>query len=138
MGEFLALQASLEFYAQKTGNKQAQVLANSLDNAIGEWLNNNKAPSRKVGEDDNRTSHFYLALYFAKALANDSSDSTLQNFFKGIADELSANENKIHQEYLSAQGVKVDLGGYYKLDDEKCNAIMRPSATFNAILAKVK
>lgn len=138
LGEFLALQASLEFYAQKTGNKQAQVLANSLDNAIGEWLNNNKAPSRKVGEDDNRTSHFYLALYFAKALANDSSDSTLQNFFKGIADELSANENKIHQEYLSAQGVKVDLGGYYKLDDEKCNAIMRPSATFNAILAKVK
>ncbi len=138
LGEFLALQASLEFYAQKTGNKQAHVLANSLDNAIGEWLNNNKAPSRKVGEDDNRTSHFYLALYFAKALANDNSDSTLQNFFKGIADELSANENKIHQEYLSAQGVKVDLGGYYKLDDEKCNAIMRPSATFNAILAKVK
>lgn len=138
LGEFLALQASLEFYAQKTGNKQAQILANSLDNAIGEWLNNNKAPSRKVGEDDNRTSHFYLALYFAKALANDASDSTLQGFFKGIAEELSANESKIHQEYLNAQGVKVDLGGYYKLDDEKCNAIMRPSATFNAILAKIK
>ncbi|MBD5165975.1 NADP-dependent isocitrate dehydrogenase [Helicobacter sp.] len=138
LGEFLALQASLEFYAQKTGNKQAQILANSLDNAIGEWLNNNKAPSRKVGEDDNRTSHFYLALYFAKALANDSSDSALQSFFKGIAEELSANESKIHQEYLNAQGVKVDLGGYYKLDDEKCSAIMRPSTTFNAILAKIK
>lgn len=138
LGEFLALQASLEFYAQKTGNKQAQILANSLDNAIGEWLNNNKAPSRKVGEDDNRTSHFYLALYWAKALANDTSDSTLQSFFKGIAEELSANESKIHQEYLNAQGVKVDLGGYYKLEDEKCNAIMRPSATFNAILAKIK
>lgn len=138
LGEFLALQASLEFYAQKTGSKQAQILANSLDNAIGEWLNNNKAPSRKVGEDDNRTSHFYLALYFAKALANDNSDSALQSFFKGIAEELSANESKIHQEYLNAQGVKADLGGYYKLDDEKCNAIMRPSATFNAILAKIK
>ncbi|WP_297811898.1 NADP-dependent isocitrate dehydrogenase [uncultured Helicobacter sp.] len=138
LGEFLALQASLEFYAQKIGNKQAQVLANSLDNAIGKWLNNNKAPSRKVGEDDNRTSHFYLALYWAQALAQDSSDSTLQGFFKEIAEELSANANKIHQEYLSAQGVKVDLGGYYKFDDAKCNAIMRPSATFNTILAKIK
>lgn len=138
LGEFLALQASLEFYAQKTGKKEAQILANSLDSAIGEWLNNNKAPSRKVGEDDNRTSHFYLALYWANALAKDSSDSALQGFFKGIAEELSANESKIHQEYLSAQGKKVDLGGYYKLDDTKCNAIMRGSATFNAILAKIK
>ena len=138
LGEFLALQASLEFYAQKTGKKEAQILANSLDSAIGEWLNNNKAPSRKVGEDDNRTSHFYLALYWANALAKDSSDSALQGFFKGIAEELSANESKIHQEYLSAQGKKVDLGGYYKLDDTKCNAIMRGSATFNGILAKIK
>ena len=108
LGEFLALQASLEFYAQKTGNKQAQILANNLDNAIGEWLDNNKAPSRRVGEDDNRTSHFYLALYFAQSLARDSSDSALQNFFKGIAEELSENEERIHQEYLSAQGAKVD------------------------------
>lgn len=138
LGEFLALQASLEFYAQKTGNKQAQILANNLDNAIGEWLDNNKAPSRRVGEDDNRTSHFYLALYFAQSLARDSSDSALQNFFKGIAEELSENEERIHQEYLSAQGAKVDLGGYYKLDDDKCDAIMCPSATFNAILAKIK
>lgn len=138
LGEFLALQASLEFYAQKTGNKQAQILANNLDNAIGEWLDNNKAPSRRAGEDDNRTSHFYLALYFAQSLARDSSDSALQNFFKGIAEELSENEERIHQEYLSAQGAKVDLGGYYKLDDDKCDAIMRPSATFNAILAKIK
>lgn len=138
LGEFLALQASLEFYAQKTGKKEAQILANSLDSAIGEWLNNNKAPSRKVGEDDNRTSHFYLALYWANALAKDSSDSALQGFFKGIAEELSAKASKIHQEYLSAQGKKVELGGYYKLDDTKCNAIMRGSATFNAILAKIK
>lgn len=138
LGEFLALQASLEFYAQKTGKKEAQILANSLDSAIGEWLNNNKAPSRKVGEDDNRTSHFYLALYWANALAKDNSDSALQGFFKGIAEELSAKASKIHQEYLSAQGKKVDLGGYYKLDDTKCNAIMRGSATFNAILAKIK
>ncbi len=82
--------------------------------------------------------HFYLALYFAQSLARDSSDSALQNFFKGIAEELSENEERIHQEYLSAQGAKVDLGGYYKLDDDKCDAIMRPSATFNAILAKIK
>ncbi|PKT75367.1 NADP-dependent isocitrate dehydrogenase [Helicobacter winghamensis] len=137
LGEFLALQASLEFYAQKTGKKEAQILADSLDIAIGEWLNNNKAPSRKAKEDDNRTSHFYLALYFAKALANNSQNSTLQNFFKGIFEELNANSDKIHQEFINAQGVKVDLGGYYKLDDKACDAIMRPSATFNAILAKI-
>ncbi|MCI5969302.1 NADP-dependent isocitrate dehydrogenase [Helicobacter sp.] len=137
LGEFLALQASLEFYAQKTGKKEAQILADSLDVAIGEWLNNNKAPSRKAKEDDNRTSHFYLALYFAKALASNPKDPALQNFFKGIFEELSANADKIHQEFINAQGIKVNLGGYYKLDDKACEAIMRPSATFNAILAKI-
>ncbi|MDY4426708.1 MAG: NADP-dependent isocitrate dehydrogenase [Helicobacter sp.] len=137
LGEFLALQASLEFFAQKTNNAKAQILANCLDEAIAKWLDNNKAPSRKVKEDDNRTSHFYLAMYFANALANQNKDTNLQDFFKTIAEEFNANESKIHQEYLEAQGVKVDLGGYYKFDDAKCNAIMRPSATFNAILEKI-
>lgn len=137
LGEFLALQASLEFFAQKTNNAKAQILANCLDEAIAKWLDSNKAPSRKVKEDDNRTSHFYLAMYFANALANQNKDANLQDFFKGIAEEFNANESKIHQEYLEAQGVKVDLGGYYKFDDAKCNAIMRPSATFNAILEKI-
>ena len=137
LGEFLALQASLEFYGQKNNDKKAKVLASSLDSAIGEWLNNNKAPSRKVGEDDNRTSHFYLSLYFANALANQNDDAELKSHFTQIAKELKDNESKIHQEYLNAQGSKVDLGGYYKLDDEKCNKIMRPSQTFNAILAKI-
>lgn len=137
LGEFLALQASLEFYAQKTNNKKASILASCLDLAIGEWLNNNKAPSRKVGEDDNRTSHFYLAQYFAKALAKQSDDSEFSTFFKAISDELDANESKIISEYLNAQGSKVDLGGYYKFDDSKADSIMRPSATFNTIVAKI-
>ena len=137
LGEFLALQASLEFFAQKTNNAKAQILANCLDEAIAKWLDNNKAPSRKVKEDDNRTSHFYLAMYFANALANQNKDTNLQDFFKTIAEEFNANESKIHQEYLEAQGVKIDLGGYYKFDDAKCNAIMRPSVTFNAILEKI-
>ena len=137
LGEFLALQASLESFAQKTNNAKAQILANCLDEAIAKWLDNNKAPSRKVKEDDNRTSHFYLAMYFANALANQNKDTNLQDFFKGIAEEFNANESRIHQEYLEAQGGKVDLGGYYKFDNAKCNAIMRPSVTFNAILEKI-
>lgn len=137
LGEFLALQASLEFYANKCSNHKAKVLAECLDEAIGEWLENNKVPSRKVKEDDNRTSHFYLAMYFANYLARQASDMELQSFFKDIALELSSNEEKIRAEFNDAQGVKVDLGGYYKFDDEKANKIMRPSATFNAILEKI-
>lgn len=100
-------------------------------------FNNNKAPSRKAKEDDNRTSHFYLALYFAKALANQSEDSSLQGTFAPIAKELSDNESKIRDEFLSAEGRSVDLGGYYKMDDDKAQKVMRPSATFNTILAKI-
>lgn len=137
LGEFLALQASLEFYANKCNNHKAKVLAECLDEAIGEWLENNKAPSRKVKEDDNRTSHFYLAMYFANHLARQANDMELQSFFKDIALELSSNEEKIRAEFNDAQGVKVDLGGYYKFDDEKANKIMRPSATFNAIIEKI-
>ncbi|EAJ5371242.1 NADP-dependent isocitrate dehydrogenase [Campylobacter coli] len=137
LGEFLALQASLEFYANKCNNHKAKVLAECLDEAIGEWLENNKAPSRKVKEDDNRTSHFYLAMYFANHLARQANDMELQSFFKDIALEFSSNEEKIRAEFNDAQGVKVDLGGYYKFDDEKANKIMRPSATFNAIIEKI-
>ncbi|WP_334088567.1 NADP-dependent isocitrate dehydrogenase, partial [Helicobacter typhlonius] len=92
LGEFLALQASLEFYSQKQNSAKAKVLADALDSAIGEWLNNNKAPSRKVGEDDNRTSHFYLAMYFTRALANQGADSSVAAFFKPIADELESKQ----------------------------------------------
>lgn len=137
LGEFLALQASLEFYAQKTKNKQAKTLANALDSAIGKWLDNDKAPSRKVGEDDNRTSHFYLAMYFARALADQSEDGAIAGFFAPIASELESNESAIRAEFNGAQGVKVDLGGYYKLDDKKAQDIMRPSKIFNAILEKI-
>lgn len=134
LGEFLALQASLEFYGQKNNNNNAKILANCLDSAIGEWLNENKAPSRKVKEADNRTSHFYLALYFAKYLGAQNENAELKKIFEKIYSELKANENKIFDEFINAQGSPADLGGYYKLDDEKCNNIMRPSATFNKIL----
>lgn len=137
LGEFLAFQASLEFYAQKCNNKKAKVLANALDNAIGQWLDNNKAPSRKVGEDDNRTSHFYLAMYFARSLANQSEDSAMSSFFNAIASDLESNEKSIREEFNNAQGSKVDLGGYYKFDDKKAQNIMRPSQQFNAIIEKI-
>lgn len=137
LGEFLALQASLEFYAQRNSSAKAKVLADALDSAIGQWLDNNKAPSRKVGEDDNRTSHFYLAMYFARALAEQSTDSQISTFFGSVANELESSEQSIRAEFNGAQGKKVDLGGYYKLDDEKCNDIMRPSKAFNAIIEKI-
>ncbi len=137
LGEFLALQASLEFYAQKQNNTKAKVLASALDNATSQWLDNNKAPSRKVGEDDNRTSHFYLSLYFAKALANQQTDTDIATFFKPIAQELESKQDLIRNEFNTAQGVKVDLGGYYKFDDKKAESIMRPSISFNAIVEKI-
>lgn len=137
LGEFLALQASLEFYAQKNNAPKAKVLADSLDKAIGEWLENNKAPSRKVKENDNRSSHFYLTLYFAKALSNQSADKELQTFFIDIYNELKNNEEKIYNEFISKQGSKVELGGYYKFDDKLAQDIMCPSQTFNNIIDKI-
>ncbi|MCI6216994.1 MAG: NADP-dependent isocitrate dehydrogenase [Helicobacter sp.] len=137
LGEFLALQASLEFYALRTQNKKAGILSICLDNAISTWLTNNKTPSRKVKEDDNRTSHFYLALYLVQALSTQDKDSQMAAFFAPIAEELSKNEEKIRSEFLQAQGVSVDFGGYYKFDDKKAEALMRPSATFNAIIDKI-
>lgn len=137
LGEFLALQASLEFYAQKQNSPKAKVLADALDVATSQWLDNNKAPSRKVGEDDNRTSHFYLAMYFARALASQSTDSNIAAFFTPIADELESKQDSIRAEFNSAQGVRVELGGYYKFDDSKAEAIMRPSKSFNAVIERI-
>ena len=137
LGEFLALQASLEFYAQKQNSSKAKVLADALDVATSQWLDNNKAPSRKVGEDDNRTSHFYLAMYFARALSEQKVDSTIAAFFTPIASELESKQDSIRAEFNSAQGVKVDLGGYYKFDDNKAENIMRPSKSFNAVIERI-
>jgi len=134
LGEFLALVPSLEHISSLTGNAQAQVLANALDAATGKLLDNNKSPSRKCGELDNRGSHFYLAMYWAEALAAQTEDAELAAQFSGLAKELTDNEAKIVEELNAIQGPAVDLGGYYRTDDEKTTAVMRPSTTFNGIL----
>ncbi len=135
LGEFLALGASLEHLAQTYKNAKAQVLAETLDTAIGKILEFNRSPARKVGEIDNRGSHFYLALYWAQALAAQTKDKELQTRFKPLAETLTKNEAKINGELIGAQGKPVDLGGYYLPDFAKASAAMRPSATLNAALA---
>jgi isocitrate dehydrogenase len=135
LGEFLALQVSIEDQAAKTGNARAAVLAETLDIANGKFLDNDKSPARKVGEIDNRGSHFYLALYWAQALAEQTRDKQLQSLFKPLAGALTTNEDKIAAELIGAQGRAVDVGGYYHPSPEKCSAAMRPSATLNAVLA---
>jgi isocitrate dehydrogenase len=135
LGEFLALGASLEHLAQTAKNEKAQVLANALDVAIGKILDNNRSPARKVGELDNRGSHFYLALYWAQALAAQTKDKELQAKFKPLAETLASNEAKINTELIAAQGKPADIGGYYRPDAAKASAAMRPSATLNAALA---
>jgi isocitrate dehydrogenase len=137
LGEFLALQVSLEDLAQKTANEKATLLAAALETANGQFLKRNKSPSRKVGELDNRGSHFYLALYWAQALAEQDDDADLRARFETVAQQLSDNETKIIDELNAVQGVAVDLGGYYRPDQAKVSAAMRPSATLNAILAAV-
>ena len=134
LGEFSALGASLEHLAQNYKNAKAQVLAEALDLAIAKFLDNNKSPARKVGQIDNRGSHFYLAMYWAEALAAQTKDAELQARFAKVAKQLQANEAKINDELIGAQGKPVDLGGYYLPDPAKCTAAMRPSATFNAII----
>jgi isocitrate dehydrogenase len=131
LGEFLALGASIEELAIKTKNAKAKVLSQALDQAIGLFLENNKSPARKVGEIDNRGSHFYLALYWARALAEQTEDPELRARFGKLYAQLSGNEAKIEQELLDAQGKPVDLGGYYHPDDAKAARAMRPSATLN-------
>jgi isocitrate dehydrogenase len=132
LGEFLALGASLEHLAQTTQNAKAQVIADALDTAIGQFLKFNRNPARKVGEIDNRGSHFYLALYWAQALAGQTKDPELQKRFKPLAETLARDESKINSELIGAQGKPVDLGGYYLPDDAKASAAMRPSPTLNA------
>ncbi|MGE6453170.1 NADP-dependent isocitrate dehydrogenase [Shewanella baltica] len=134
LGEFLALAASLEHLSQTVGNPKAQVLADTLDQAIGQFLDSNKSPSRRVGELDNRGSHFYLAMYWAQALAAQTGDEQLQAHFIPLAHALAANEQVIVAELVTAQGAPVDLGGYYRLDAAKAEKAMRPSETLNKLL----
>jgi isocitrate dehydrogenase len=135
LGELLALGVSLEHLAQRFGNEKAQVLADTLDAANTKFLEENKAPSRKVGELDNRGSHFYLALYWAEALAAQEEDLELKARFAPLAKTLAENEEKIVAELTAVQGKPVDLGGYYRPDEALVSAAMRPSKTFNAALA---
>ncbi len=138
LGEFLALAVSLEHMSQVFGNDKAKVLAETLDQANGKILDNNRSPSRKVGELDNRGSHFYLALYWAQALAAQTKDKELQERFAPLAKALTDNEAKINGELLAAQGKPVDMGGYYHPDFAKTSQAMRPSATLNATLATLQ
>ena len=134
LGEFLALGASLEHLARAFDNARAKVLADALDEAIGRFLENDKSPARKIGEIDNRGSHFYLAMYWARALAGQKDDAELAAIFGKLADKLEADEATIVGELNGAQGQPVELGGYYRPDMGKVSAAMRPSATFNAAL----
>ena len=135
LGEFLALAVSLEDLGIKTGNKKATILAETLDTATGMLLDNGKGPSTRTGELDNRGSHFYLALYWAQALAQQTQDTELQAHFTPLAHSLANDEQKIVGELKAVQGRPVDIGGYYLPDVAKMGAVMRPSATFNAALA---
>jgi isocitrate dehydrogenase len=138
LGEYLALGACFEDIAIKTGNERAKILGTTLDAAIGTLLDNNKSPSRKTGELDNRGSQFYLALYWARELAAQHDDEELQKHFAALADELSKDEDAIVAELAEAQGEAADIGGYYRPDDEKTIAVMRPSSTLNAALAAAR
>jgi len=138
LGEFLALAASLEHLGNKTKNAKAHILAETLDQATETFLTNRRSPSRKVKELDNRGSHFYLTMYWAEALANQTNDPKLQRRFTKLAKELKENESEIVEEFIDAQGKPVDLGGYYKLNDVKATKAMRPSATFNAVMDSFK
>jgi len=136
LGEFLALSASLEFLADQTGNARAALLGSTLDQATAQVLAQGRSPSRKVGQLDNRGSHFYLALYWAQALAAQTDDAAAAELFAPLAARLAAAEDVIVGELDAVQGSPVDLGGYYYVDRAKTDAVMRPSATFNAALAE--
>lgn len=138
LGEFLALGASLEHLGQTLNNSKAIVLAETLDQASDKFLANDKSPARKVGQIDNRGSHFYLAMYWAEALANQTNDVELKSIFSPIASEFKANETTINSELIAAQGKRQNIGGYYQPNPELTAKAMRPSETFNSILAKIK
>jgi isocitrate dehydrogenase len=135
LGEFLALGASFEHLANTTGNKTAQVLADALDAANALFLDNDRSPGRKLGTIDNRGSHFYVALYWAQALAAQTADPALAAKFAPLAKTLTDNEAKIVEELIAVQGKPVDIGGYYQPQLDKLVPAMRPSATLNAALA---
>nr|WP_319565458.1 NADP-dependent isocitrate dehydrogenase [uncultured Rhodoferax sp.] len=137
LGEFLALAVSLEDLGLKNGNEKAKILATALDAATGKLLDNSKGPSAKTGQLDNRGSQFYLAMYWAQELAAQTQDQALQAHFAPLAKALAENESKILEEFKSVQGKPADIGGYFLADKQKVTAVMRPSATFNAILASV-
>jgi isocitrate dehydrogenase len=137
LGEFLALAVSFEHLAQSTGNARAQILADTLDRATATFLEENKSPSRKAGEIDNRGSHFYLALYWAQELSAQTEDAELAAAFADLASALAENESAINDELLAVQGSPADIGGYYRPDEEKVTAVMRPSKTFNEVLARL-
>jgi isocitrate dehydrogenase len=134
LGEYCALVPSLELVHENTGNEKAKVLAEALDEAIATYLENGRLPSRKVGEIDNRGSTFYLALYWAQALAAQHRDAELKARLAPVARALEENEGRISQELLAAQGQPMDLGGYYLPDEARAEAAMRASPTFDAII----
>jgi isocitrate dehydrogenase len=134
LGEFLALAVSLEDLAQKTNNDKTRVLAAALDRANSKFLNTNKSPSRKAGELDTRGSHFYLAMYWAQALAEQGADKELQAIFTPIAKQLTGKEETIMAELNSVQGGPADIGGYYRPDRVLVTKVMRPSGTLNAVI----
>jgi len=134
LGEYCALVPSFEMIAEKTGNEKAKLLAETLDKAILKYLENGRMPSRKAGEIDNRGSSFYLALYWAEALSQQSNDAEIKSRFEKIYKELSINEQNIMSDLISVQGKPVDIGGYYKPEEQKVSAVMRPSKTFNKII----
>ena len=134
LGEFLALAVSLEHFSEVNNNQKAKILADALDNATGKLLDNNKSPSRKAGELDNRGSHYYLAMYWAQELANQNEDQDLKAEFTPIAKALADNEAKIVSELNDIQGYPADIGGYYEPNETLINEVMRPSKTFNTIL----
>jgi len=134
LGEFLALGASFEHLAQVTGNAKAQVLADTLDAATARFLDENKSPSRRAGEIDNRGSHYFLAQYWARALADQDADADLAAKFAAVADALEGQQATIEAELLAPQGSPADVGGYYQPVPAMADAAMRPSATLNAII----
>jgi len=138
LGEYCALVPSLELVAENTKNQKVKILAETLDQAIAMYLENGKLPSRKVNEIDNRGSSFYLAMYWAQALAAQTGDGAMQDRFAPVAAELAANEAKIAEELLAAQGKPVDLGGYYLPNDAMTESQMRPSPTFNKIIDGIR
>jgi isocitrate dehydrogenase len=135
LGEFLALAASFAHLGETTDNARARILAATLDRATGTFLNENKSPSRKAGEIDNRGSHFYLALFWAEELASQSDDAELASAFAEVAKALRGNEDAISEELLAVQGSPAEIGGYYRPDDALADAVMRPSKTLNDTLA---